>query len=50
MEAFASPLEYIVTLGNQFSSFTMYSNGDANASADADARCGQTFSVCAGTN
>ena len=32
----ASPLEYIVTLGNKFSSITMYSNGDA--------RCGQTLS------
>ena len=37
--AAASPLEYIVTLGNQFSSVTMYSNGDAAA----DPRCGQTF-------
>ena len=33
-----SPLEYIVTLG--FSSVTMHSNGDADASAAADARCG----------
>ena len=37
--AAASPLKYIVTLGNQFSSITMYSNGDAAA----DARCGQTL-------
>ena len=35
----AAPLEYIVTLGNQFSRVTMYSNGDAAA----DARCGQTL-------
>ena len=41
--ASASPLEYIVTLGNQFSSVTMYFNGDAAAAADADPRCGQTL-------
>ena len=40
-----SPLEYIVMLGNQFSSITMYSNGDADASAATDARCGQTLSL-----
>ena len=38
--AAASPLEYIVTLGNQFSSVAMYSSGDADAFAAADTRCG----------
>ena len=38
--ASVSPLKYVVTLGNQFSSVTMYFNGDADASAAADARCG----------
>ena len=41
--AAVSPLEYIVMLGNQFSSITMYSNGDADTSAAADAWCGQTL-------
>ena len=37
--ASVSPLEYIVMLENWFPSVTMYSNGNA------DARCGQTFSI-----
>ena len=41
VSAAASPLEYIVTLGDQFPRVTMYSNGDA----DADARCGHPFRV-----
>ena len=39
----ASPLEYIVMLGNQSQSITMYSNGDAASGTAADARCGQTL-------
>ena len=38
--AASSSLEYIVTIGNQLSSVTMYSNGHADASAAA--QCGQT--------
>ena len=43
VSATASPLESIVTLGNQFLSITMYSNCDADASAATDSRCGQTL-------
>ena len=41
--AAASPSEYIVMLGNQFSSVTMYSNGAADAATAADAQYGQTL-------